>query len=1164
MKAPVATKVAWASVLLYCLACGPAAWGDLPLVGESARQIPVAYEVDVVVVGGSTGAVSAAVAAANEGASVFLAAPRLYLGDDMTATLRLWLEEGEEPTTELAKRVFDDPVAVSGGPDPNRIPCTYEADRPSADVHKDTRPPSKLTDGRWGSASQQSVQYDGDVTITADLGKPQQVALARAVFYHRGAESGKLRNFKVGTITVSTSDDKQAWKEVAVLKNAEALKQNPSGDPAVTLAAPVKAKTRYVRFAVKKTDDTERVLLGEIELVGPSRAAAQAPTAKRPPRPMHVKKVLDEALLEAGVKFLYGCRVTDVLRDEKGEPCGIVMANRAGRQAVIARRIVDATGRATVARLAGAKFRPYPAGVHTFKRVVIGGKVHAGENMTARVVKPGFQGKIPNKVEGSEGLYDVIEYTLKLPMAGDTPAAWAKADQAARSMTYDPDQQFTSNMLFEVPPDPVVGDAAGAGRNKRAPSGPSRGFRPEGMKQIFIVGPCADVADEVRQKLVRPPVLMALGEATGKTAAAEAKGRPRPAGVHVPGKTAEKPAAPGDVKEFLTGVRPIQELPTIPAEAGSLPVFGEYDVVVIGGGTAGAPAGIGAARSGAKTLVVEYLHGLGGVGTVGAISKYYWGNRVGFTATVPDGASWVIERRMEWWRSEILKAGGDIWFGTTGCGAFVEDGHVRGVVVVTPQGRGVVLAGTVIDATGNSDVAAAAGAKCYYTDATEFGMQGTGLPPRRLGATYTNTDFTIADETDMLDVWHLFVYAKSKYAEAFDQGQLIDTRERRRIVGEATITLLDQVLGRTYPDSVVAAYSNFDSHGYTVDPYLELEHPGHKGYRIYIPYRAMLPEGSDGILVVGLGISAHRDAVPMIRMQPDIQNGGYAAGVAAAMAARAGVPLRKIDLRKLQEHLVEIGNLPETVLTDKENFPLPPERVAAAVESVKDKFKGVAVLLAQPEDALPLLKRAYAQAETPQDKLTYARILAVLGDATGVDTLAAEVRRIKLWDKGWDYRAMGQFGTALSPVDQLIVALGRTRDPKAIPVILEKAKLLTAESEFSHHRAVGLALELIGDRSAARPLAGMLTQPDMSGYVHDTVEEARRRDQESSGGTNAVSSRRDSLRELALARALYRCGDYGGIGKEVLTRYTKDLRGHLARHAKAVLQQGEAAAKKDQ
>ncbi len=64
----------------------------------------MAYEVDVVVVGGSTGAVAAAIEAAKAGAKVFLAAERPYLGDDMTATLRLWPEAGDE----LARRWPED------------------------------------------------------------------------------------------------------------------------------------------------------------------------------------------------------------------------------------------------------------------------------------------------------------------------------------------------------------------------------------------------------------------------------------------------------------------------------------------------------------------------------------------------------------------------------------------------------------------------------------------------------------------------------------------------------------------------------------------------------------------------------------------------------------------------------------------------------------------------------------------------------------------------------------------------------------------------------------------------------------------------------------------------------------------------------------------------
>jgi len=472
-------------------------------------------------------------------------------------------------------------------------------------------------------------------------------------------------------------------------------------------------------------------------------------------------------------------------------------------------------------------------------------------------------------------------------------------------------------------------------------------------------------------------------------------------------------------------------------------------------------------------------------------------------------------------------------------------------VVATPNGRGVVLAKVVIDATGNSDVAAAAGAKCLYTDETEFGMQGTGLPGRKLGGTYNNTDFTIVDETDMADVWRMFVFAKAKYPDAFDQGRLIDTRERRRIVGGHTVDILDQVNGRTFPDSVVRTHSNFDSHGYTIDPYCNIEHPGYGGFYTYIPYRCMLPECLDGILVVGLGISAHRDAVPMIRMQPDIQNGGYAAGVAAAMAIDGKIQPRAINVRQLQKHLVEIGNLPESVLTDEDSYPMSDEQIAAAVQAIGKGEKGVAVALAFPERALPLLKEALDKSEG-ESRLIYARLLATMGDSTGLDVLLDELKKHKEWDKGWNYRGMNQYGNAMSPQDVLIVSIGYTGSDRALPTIFEKMKTLTAEHDFSHHRAVAMALHQIGSPSAAKPLAELLSKPGMTGHVQDSIDVAAKLG--TPGGTKACGPRRDSIAELLLARALYRCGDYGGLGKKTLTAYTKDLRGHLARHAKAVLE----------
>lgn len=1123
-------------------------------IRQSAREVPIAAEVDVAIVGGSTGAVAAAVAAAREGVKVFLVAQQPYLGDDMTATLRLWLEEGEEPTTDLAKRVFNDPYRPRPEPYRPGYKFSYTVDVPSDPKHRDTQPPTMLNDGLYQEAPTQSVQFNSDATIVADLQEKKVIDRVNLIVFWRGVESHD--GFRVDGMEVSLSLDGQTWEHVGSVKATPPV--SGGADATVSMAVDVGQRSaRFVKVFVKKAADVERMLLGELQILGPAESDRVPPQPKvAPPRPLHVKQTLDAYLLEAKVPFLYSCYPTDLVRDQTGKICGVVIANRSGRQAVLAKTIIDATDRAVVARLAGAQFAPYPAGIHTFRRVVVGGEPVAASGVGFRVIDPPFVGPHPNRARTSSGIFKVIEYTLQIPMEDASWRSWARAEQLARTLTYHPEQQFTSDVLFEVPPDPVVPEQPAEGPWQGVDHLPLAAFRPKGEERLWILGGCAGVSREQAEKLLRPVNLMALGERIGREAAKRAKSEGAPNSPRVVAQQGDG-TVPGDVREFLYGLRPVMEPRKIPQEASVLPVLGRFDVVVVGGGTGGAAAGIGAARQGAKTLVIEYLTTLGGVGTAGAISSYYWGNRVGFTSTVDQGRpNWVIEQKAEWWRSELLKANAEIWMGCLGCGAVVNDNRVTGVVVATPWGRGVVLADIVVDSTGNADIAAAAGAETMYTDDTEPAVQGTGLPPRELGATYANTDFTITDETDIMDVWHVFVYSKLKYDKAFDQGRLVDTRERRRIVGEFTMTILDQMLGRTYPDTICIAYSNFDTHGFTVDPYLELEHPDKKGFRVNIPYRCLIPRGWEGILVTGLGISAHRDALPLIRMQADIQNQGYAAGVAAAWLATQNKPVRELDVRALQKHLVEMGNLPEEVLKETDSLPWPAEKVREAVTRLKNNYEGAAVVLAHADIAHPLLREAYQKAATEEERLIYAHVLATLGDPLGLDTLIAEVTKSSGWDQGWDYRGMGQFGSALSRLDQLIIALGRTRDPRALPAILEKLRLLKPESEFSHFRAVALALEMIGDPRAAQPLAELLTTPGISGYVHRTIEDAIRFDQASPGGTNAVKTRRDSIRELSLARALYRCGDYGGIGEQILRAYTEDLRGHLARHAKAVLEKG--------
>ena len=1109
---------------------------------ESARKIPVAYDVDVVVVGGSTGGVSAAVAASRNGAKVFLAAPRPYLGEDLCATYRLWLEPGETPAGPLARSIF---ATATATPIKNALPLKYQANLPSAAKHKDTKPPSLLTDGKWRASATQSVQYDGSVTITADLGRQTDLLKVHVMAYQRPGD------FEVRSVTVSVSSDGKRWKQAAVINNAQLDKGKFEGR-AIDLSAPLTGKARHLRFDVKKTEEAGRVLLGEIVVEGTQSSAEPVGLAASrlpPPTPMHIKRTLDQALLDADVQFLFGCYVTDILRDERGGPAGIVMANRAGRQAVRAKVIIDATPRATAARLAGARFARYPARTQTFKRIVFGGKPgDAASGARNTGMKYTVNGKA----------YDVFEYTLSIPMKDGSFASFAAADQVARDRTWQDGQVAASEVLFQVPPDPMKGRKSVPGAWGGAEKVDLAAFRPAGVERLYVLGGCADISREAAGKLLRPLALMVVGERIGRAAAGEAKGLPgTPAleSIKLAGPRADTPIK-GEVREVLAGVRPTQRgLPTIRGEPHGVPVLGEYDVVVIGGGTGGAPAGIGAARRGAKTLVVEYLHGLGGVGTLGMIAKYSRGNRAGFTAELDKGVGsrgggWNIQKKMEWYRRELCKAGADIWFGTLGCGAFVDAHRVRGVIVATSAGRGVVLAKTVIDSTGNASIAAAAGAECTVIGGAHISVQGTGLPPLRPGAGYTNTDWTFHDDDDVVDMWRMFVVGKDKFRGAYDMGQLIDTRARRRIVGDLVLTPLDIQNNRTFPDTILIAKSNFDNHGFSSHVVFMLRAPHTRGLSANVPYRCLLPKGLDGILVTGLGASAHGDAMPVIRMQPDIQNQGYAAGVAASMAAKADKGTREIDIKALQKHLVEKGNLPGRVLTDKDSYPLSKEKVAGAVKTVASNYTGISVILAQPDDALPLLRKAYKAAESgSKGKLIYAHILGMLYDPTGTETLAAVVRAAK-WDRGWNFRGMGQFGPTTSPLDNLVIALGRTRDKRGLPVILDKVGSLTPASEFSHCRAVAMALETLGDPRAAAVLAELLEQPGMTGHAFVEIKDTRRR---TPPGRTDTTTRNSSLRELILARALYRCGDREDLGQKILKQYARDLRGHYARHAKAVL-----------
>jgi hypothetical protein len=966
---------------------------DTGYVWESRRRIPLLAEVDLLVVGGSSGAVAAASAAARTGCSVYLVAPLPYLGDDICGAFLYEREEGEQPRTELGRRVF-----------------------PSKDC----------------------------------------------------------------------------------------------------------------------------------------------------PTPLHVKTVLEDELIAGGVGFLYSSYVTDVATDSAGRPAGVAIVNRSGRQAIRCKALIDATHTASVASLAGAQQTPFSAGRREFRFTVAGNAVKQGDGIirTESLSPLSFGGKTR----------PVTRYTFSLPLPDPSYASLMQIEQTIRTITWDPDQVDSADLLWYVPRETVLCRRPFRGSFTSVRALPEGAFEAKDIDNVWIAGPCADVSREVAEQLMRPLNAMFLGDILGERVAARIPGIPAPGEAELRQPRVEG-FRYGSVCERLDPLRLPEQTAYIDSPEGALPVWGTYDVVVLGGGTAGAPAGISAAGQGAKTLVLDALHGLGGLTTAGRIGRYWDGFREGFTAVIDRGVrgmapedhsrqlkNWQEDSpsdwKMEWFRRELLRAGGTLWFGALGCGALVDGGRIRGVVVATPFGRGVVLSDVLVDSTGSADIAIAAGAAFEYTGSRTLAVQGAGLGKADPGDYYNNNDWLFTDDTDILDVSRSFVQAKVKLRGCYDLVKIPQTRERRRILGEHIISVYDVLNSRRYPDTVSFHRSSFDTHGMVVDPYFLLSPPmeRHTLYEADVPLRSLLPRGLEGILVTGLGASAHRDAMPVIRMQACLQNQGYAVGLLAAEAAGEGKPLRRIDIKKIQRRLVDMGNLPARVLTDREHRGFGAGEMQKAARSVTDGYRGLEVLLADPARCTPLLRKRMQEGLTDGEALICASILCMTGDRTHARLLAEAVSAHDGWDRGWHYTGMGQFGRCLSRLDALLIALGKAGGEDVLPLILEKAERLEPEDEFSHYRAVSMATASIRSAAAAPTLASLLLAPGMRFHALDSYAAARAH---TVPDWNDVSTRNIALKELHLAQALYLCGDSDGIARHILRHYAAGLQGHYARFAAETLGAGQ-------
>lgn len=156
------------------------------------------------------------------------------------------------------------------------------------------------------------------------------------------------------------------------------------------------------------------------------------------------------------------------------------------------------------------------------------------------------------------------------------------------------------------------------------------------------------------------------------------------------------------------------------------PIVREVDVLVCGGGVSGVGAALGAARTGAKTMVLERNAFLGGAAT--AVIMNTWNVPVSRMTGVAREIALELAQRGEGnitgptfpfdpegfkqLSSELMtQAGVEVLNYTWVEDAIMEGSRIKGVIIQNKSGRQAILARTVVDATGDADVAAAAGAE---------------------------------------------------------------------------------------------------------------------------------------------------------------------------------------------------------------------------------------------------------------------------------------------------------------------------------------------------------------------------------------------------------------------------------------------------------------------
>ncbi len=409
---------------------------------------------------------------------------------------------------------------------------------------------------------------------------------------------------------------------------------------------------------------------------------------------------------------------------------------------------------------------------------------------------------------------------------------------------------------------------------------------------------------------------------------------------------------------------------TISEPGRTTPILAQVDVLVIGSGPAGIAAAVAAAREGASVILVERYGYIGGMITgayVVAILGVGDGQRPvaqGITAELRarlarvDGISqmsgdpdemgefhrsgdYVVDAELfKWQAAEMLQeAGVRIRLHTLACDPIWREGRVAGAIVESKSGRQAILAAVTIDCSADADLAVRAGVGCdNASHEVTLGMRLEGVDRARVEAFRTEQPaeydrlvdeakrlnggampgagrrlkgLDVADAEDLTRAellsrreafqglhylrQRLPGWEKARIAATFPQ---LGVRQGRRIHGAYCVTDEDLRTSRRFEDGIARLGVYFPDWG----PTYRIE-----GLAYDLPYRCLVPQGVDGLLVAGRCVSSDYIACNTLRLIVPCFCTGQAAGAAAGVAVELDCAPRAVPSGTLRQALTRQG-----------------------------------------------------------------------------------------------------------------------------------------------------------------------------------------------------------------------------------------------------------------